>query len=726
MKQLHIKHHWLGRLLASDPGRKRFQQAGKATISLISSVFTMLFILHASGNGLFTPALVAGILGMLGIMTVMDDTKQQKKVTTLLLAISAVFGISLGSLLANNAYFVGTLMIAIIFSAFYFSKHGSRYFSLGMVGFMTVYFSSFLKLSPAQFPWFYLSIAIGVMYAYLYNFVIFKDSAQVLKRSMRSFHIQANLTFNILIRIIEDDQASEKWMKSLEKNVAKLSEYARNVSEDLNAQDVEDVWPGLKASQLRLYVFDTAMLTETLSDSIQRLKRADALEAVEIRQLIVWIVAALRDAEVLAQDYEEKNLQEAERSLQALRLMLAELLDTESRPSGWIYLIRRIESIANHVIEGAAAIQLSLQQKKRYGIDKEDPEDDKSAENADQEKTEGMEPSTRKAVQSLVTGTLAIITGYLISPVQPYWVLLTAFIVQLGTASVGRTYIKGFQRSLGTVIGAVIGFFLAKLVSGHAVLEVTLLFLVVFLAFYLFSVSYTLMSLFITMLIAFLYDVLLGGISLQLMGARVIDTVAGALIALVVSAVIFPKKTKDKVAESFEEYLEELRPFVTDYVKRFRQEVDVKSFTDSAFNLDQKLQAVRDEAQSLLQRPGAFNNANLLRWVTIFTAVNYYAKHLIASSYQKNFHYPQELEEDFQKIEWKLNHNIHTLKQLIKGDDTHAEVYALDTERSRIERLAPSRKQGQGDIIHHLYYIWRINQSIVLLSTEMGAEEKGK
>lgn len=725
MKHLHIKHHWLGRLIASDPGRKRFQQAGKATTSLISSVFTVLFILRASGNDLFTPVLVAGILGMLGIMTVMDDTKQQKKVTTLLLAVSGSLGITLGSFLANNAYLVGALMILVIFSAFYFSKYGSRYFSLGMVGFMTVYFSSFLKLLPEQFPWFYLSIAIGVAYAYLYNFVIFKDSAQVLKRSMRSFHIQANLTFNILIRIIEDTQTIGKRIKSLEKNVVKLSEYARNVSEDLNAQDVEGVWPGLKASQLRLYVFDTAMLIETLADSVQRLKRAEALEAVEIRQLIVWIVASLRDAEVLAQDYEEQNLQEAERALQALRFLLVDLLDKQSKPAGWIYLIRRIESIANHVIEGATTIQLSLQQGTRSSTITEAQEEE-GTEEEPEENNEEMEPSTRKAIQSLVTGTLAIITGYLISPVQPYWVLLTAFIVQLGTASVGRTYIKGFQRSLGTVFGAVIGFFLANLVSGHSVLEVTLLFLVVFLAFYIFSVSYTLMSLFITMLIAFLYDVLLGGISLALMGARVIDTIAGALIALVVSAVIFPKKTKDKVAESFEEYLEALRPFVTDYVKRFREDVDVKSFTDNAFNLDQKLQAVREEAKSLLQRPGAFNNANLFRWITVFTAVNYYAKHLVASSYQKNFRYPTELVEDFQKIEWTIDHNIKTLKQLMKGNNSEAVVYALDPERERIERLAPSRKQGNGDIIHHLYYIWRINQSIVLLSTEMGAEEKGK
>ncbi|MDA6162104.1 FUSC family protein, partial [Escherichia coli] len=79
----------------------------------------------------------------------------------------------------------------------------------------------------------------------------------------------------------------------------------------------------------------------------------------------------------------------------------------------------------------------------------------------------------------------------ILSPDQPYWVLLTAFIVLLGTESIGRIYTKGFQRSVGTIIGAVIGFTLARVVSGHSVLEITLIFAAVFFAFYLFEVSYT-------------------------------------------------------------------------------------------------------------------------------------------------------------------------------------------------------------------------------------------
>ena len=666
MANLHLKHHWLGRLLASDPGNIRFQKAGKATISLISSVFTTLLILRLSGNSLLTPAIVSGMAGMIGIMIVMDETNKDKMITTGLIGVSAACGITSGSLLSDNSYYVDVLMILIIFSAFYFSRFSVRYFSICMIGFFTVYISTVLQLQTNQLSWFYMGIAIGIIYAFLYNFIIFKDSARTLKRSMRSYHIQSNLTLNILIKAIQDPEQSKTRVENLEKNVRKLRDYGRVVSSNLNTQDIKDIWPGLKTSQLRLYVFDTGMLVETLADSVNNLKKADALEIEELRRIIIWVIKSLRDARVLAQSYDTQNLEEAETAVQALRLVLRDLLDDKDQPKGWVFLIRRIESIANHVVEGAITIQQSLKEGEIVDDDPEENEDDED-DSSDEDKE--LKPSTKKAYQALVAGVIAIGIGQVISPSKPYWVLLTAFIVLLGTESVGKTYTKGFQRSLGTIIGAVLGFGLAKLISGHSAIELILLFSIVFLAFYLLAVSYTLMSMFITMLIAFMYDILLGGVSFQLIGARVIDTIAGALIAFAVSAVIFPKRTKDKVADSIDDYLTELKPYVTDYVRGFREDVNVKELADNAFTLDENLQTIEDDASPLLNRPETISNSGISRWITIITAINYYAKHLVASSYRGDFEYPDKLKETFKQVEQGLDHNIETIGKLIKGTE---------------------------------------------------------
>ncbi|MFC0274397.1 FUSC family protein [Metabacillus herbersteinensis] len=724
MRRIHIKHHWLGRLIASDPGYKRLQQAGKATISLITAVFTMIFIMRIMGFDLLSPAIVSGMAGLLGIMTVMDDTEKEKRITTLLLCVPAMIGITLGSIFMDHTYTIDVLMVLVIFNTFYLTRFAVRYFSLGMILFMTIYISFIIKVTPDQLLWFYLGSIIGTAYAYFFNFHVFKDSAQVFKRGMRSFHIQSNLSFSILIKIIEDPKANPKRLKSLKQNVRKLKEYARSVSGDLNAHDVEKIWPGLQTSQLRLYVFDTTMLVETLAVSIQKLKSADALEYEELRKLLVWVVKALRDAEVLSQNYETHHLEEAEKAVQALRFLLSDLHNLDDKSQSWLYLIRRIESITNHVIEGAVTFQHALQNpdmKENLLLNPKSSDEDES--NTVEEK--GLKHSTKKAYQALVAGTLSIIVGQMISPSQPYWVLLTAFLVLLGTESVGRTYTKGIQRSLGTIIGAVIGFAFAKALSGHTALEISLLFIVTFFAFYVFPVSYTMMSVFITMMVAFMYDLLLGGISLQLMGARVLDTFAGAAIAICASYFIFPKKTKDKVADSLEEFLNNLQPYVTDYVRSFREEINVKGLADQTFDIDQKMQDIIDQSQTLLKRPGALSSSGIARWITIFTAITYYAKHLVASSYRKNFDYPEELVITFNKMEQKIDHNFITLKKLINGTERNGIIYRLEKEREQIERLAPSSKQqAHSDLIHHLYYVWRINQSLVVLGVDLGARDE--
>lgn len=489
MKGLQLKHHWVGRLLASDPGQIRFQKAG----SLICSVMTTLLILRLMGNNLLAPAIVSGMAGMMGIMMVMDETKSQKKVTTLLLGVSGAAGITIGSLFAGNAYYISLLLMAVIFSSLYFSRFGVRYFSLCMLGFMTIYISSVLKLSQGQLPLFYMGILIGVLYAFLFNFVLFQDSSLILRRSMRSFHIQSNLTFNMLVKALQDKDIDLKHKQHIETNVHKLRLYARTVAGNLNAEDIDKIWPGLEPSQLRLYVFDTGMLVETLTGAIYNLKKADALESDELRRILKWVMESLRDTEVLSQDYNEKNMQEAALAVQALRNVIRDLLNHTEKPKGWVYLIRRIESITNHVVEAGITMQDSLNkgelvQQEEQAEEEADDNDDSSDENKE------LKTSTKKAYQALIAGGIAVIVGHIISPTQPYWVLLTAFVCLLGTESIGRIYTKGFQRSFGTVIGAVIGFMLAKMLAGHSTLELILLFLVIFLAFYLITVSYTLMS----------------------------------------------------------------------------------------------------------------------------------------------------------------------------------------------------------------------------------------
>ncbi|MCA1023341.1 FUSC family protein [Halobacillus litoralis] len=713
MKELVKQSYWLRRLLASDPGRRRLAQAGKATLSLVSSVFTTLFLMsHTAVDPLF-PAIISGIAGLMGIMIVMDDTKRKKQVTTLLLGLAAVSGVTLGSLGASSPVLVSILMIAAICSAFYFSQHGSRYFSLGMIGFFTIYFSSFLQLSPDQFLWFYLAVGIGILYAFLYNFFIFEDSRQMLRRSTVSFHRQANLTFDLLIEVIKDPELQLSRLKKLGSNVSKLRIYANQVAADLHQQDSTEIWPGLQSGRLRLYIFDTTMFVMTLSESLQKLKEDEALDLKELRHLLVDLLVTLKDADVLDPQPEMKSLQQAEKVVAGIRHQLNYWMMNETDlPDGRLYLIRRIETMASHVTEGAYEVQRDIHFNE--GVE-HPPAADEEALDEKEEEAAGLKPAEKKAVQALIAGSIAIVTGYIISPIQPYWVLLTAFIIQLGTETVGRTYLKAFERSVGTFFGAFFGFLAALWLSGYPQIEVALLFLVIFTAFYFLTVSYTVASFLITMMIAFIYDLILGGVTPELLGARVLDTVAGAAIALAVSAFVFPTRTKDKLSGAFHEYFTQLSQLVDEYLTNIKGTKGVKGLAQQALDLDAKMQEIEEESKPAVQDPIFRGDKNLTAVLTVITAINYYAKHLVASPYPKYTSHSRETLDLLTAVQDKLEKNLQGLLHQIETGQHSYPVYDLLDERERVELSVQPGTEDKENLLHHLYYIWKINRSITIL-----------
>jgi hypothetical protein len=71
MRHWYKEYIWLRRLLASDPGQIRLYKAGKATFSLILSLFTTFFIINTTGNEALMPAVVSAAIGMMGIMVLL-------------------------------------------------------------------------------------------------------------------------------------------------------------------------------------------------------------------------------------------------------------------------------------------------------------------------------------------------------------------------------------------------------------------------------------------------------------------------------------------------------------------------------------------------------------------------------------------------------------------------------------------------------------------------------
>ncbi|HET7615647.1 MAG TPA: FUSC family protein, partial [Bacillales bacterium] len=344
----------------------------------------------------------------------------------------------------------------------------------------------------------------------------------------------------------------------------------------------------------------------------------------------------------------------------------------------------------------------------------------------------GLDPTAEKAIQALIAGGLAIVIGYLLSPAHQYWALISAFVVFFGTETIGRTIIKASQRFLGTLFGAIAGFGLVHIVAGRPLLEVALLFFCIFMGFYLIQISYALMIFWITMLLSIMYSILLGGISEQLLEARVLDTFIGAGLGALATAFLFPHKSKDKVRDSMTEFLTLLKENVSAHLKKFTGNESTEGHAHQAFELDEKLQQIKDDAEPFTKRPMNLGRSEIEHQLTVFTALNYYAKHLVSSTDRKeSLNLDASIRSLLEHVENSVHENIETLcGMLAEKRSGPAVVWDLKAERERLERSPDDEDDGKADqsrqLIYDLYYIWRINKAVLSMSKDFGAEVKRK
>ena len=170
---------------------------------------------------------------------------------------------------------------------------------------------------------------------------------------MSSYQKQTNITLDLIIEMIQDPNPSAGCANNLTRNITKLNEYARMVTGQFETTDPGKVWPGIKSNELRLYVFDAVMLIETLAPTVKKLQDLHALEKSDVRYWLLQIVQSLREVEILREEAKSNSLEKVQQMVEKFREELDLLTVEDPESKKWLYLLRRIESIGNHLIDEA-------------------------------------------------------------------------------------------------------------------------------------------------------------------------------------------------------------------------------------------------------------------------------------------------------------------------------------------------------------------------------------
>ena len=515
-------------LVDADPGRLRLRSAAATTLSLVLAMIALLTFVRIADQPL-TVAMLGTIVAMQSSAAVKDRQQHSRVVTTLLLFFPAVGAVSLASVLSQFGKVADVGFIVVLFGAVWVRRFGPRGNALGMVAFISYFFSLFLRAAPHQIPILAVAIVVGLSASLLVRTLIFPDRPRVeVRRLVRALRAASTAVLDVITDREDHD------LTVLRRRLDRLGETALMIDDWIDRHDAAQTL-SITSDDLAMRVFDAQVAMEQLASLVWPLDPATWSDGLRDG------VASVR---ISLQNNPSDDALRVARKQAAAAADRADLAISEGIATVVAYRVVQANLAIHHITTNALGTA---------DVKAADPDPESTAE----EEQSGLNPSTKAAIQVAVATSAATLLGELISPDRWYWAVLTAFLVFTGVSTRGEILTRAGHRIVGTIAGVVAGVALATVVGNNQPLQMVLLVLCVFCAFYLVTVAYAWLTFFVTVLLAMLYG-LLGDFSVHVLELRIAETAAGGIVGIAAAYFIFSTGTRDTFVEKVTAYLDEM------------------------------------------------------------------------------------------------------------------------------------------------------------------------
>ncbi len=738
---------WIG----SDPGLLRLRMATRTTAALGCSLLILYLATRASGQPL-TVALLGVVITMIASRSVNEPDPGQQRITMALLPVAAALAITAAAVLAPHKVASDVVFVAIVFAAAYVRRFGARGRALGMVGFMAYFFTLYLRAGISELPWMIGAVAVGTACTFVMSTYVLPDRPErVLRATVRALRARMAIVVDTTAEAVRTGRFDERRRRRMRARTIRLNETALMVQGQVEDRaDPAMLWPGVTSEQLAPWLFDAELAIEWVATAG---RRAAALASEAPGAISAGargeLVGALTQLARAIRTPQQGGLQEAAGVAQ-------QVLDQQPGPSddpGTTAVRRLALAIINAatataevraIVEGTATRAAGTPE-----IDASSPSGSDSVGSevgsevgSDVGKATGEQhekrllPTTRQAIQVSVAASLAIVVGELVSPARWYWAVIAAFVIFAGTNSWGETLSKGWQRLVGTVLGVPSGVLVATLFAGNKTASLVAIFVCLFCAFYFMTVTYSLMTFWITTMLALLYG-LLGEFSFGVLLLRIEETAIGAVIGVTVAILVLPTNTQTAIRNDIREFLTALSALIEISTATMFGAQEAVSPTEQARELDRKLQQFRLSAKPLLAGvAGLSGRRSIRRSLRLFTACDHFGRSLAYTS--ERYQAPDRLRrldhdlgDAFMSASMQTRSNIDALGALVDGADG-VTVNPTTDELDAAEALA-RRLDGKGQtspdtqrFLRAVHALRQIEQAIVTAATNLGARDSLK
>ncbi|UZJ25215.1 FUSC family protein [Rhodococcus antarcticus] len=594
-------------LAAEDPGQVRLTSAATTTLTLVLALAVLILLTRTLGQPI-TVALLGTVVAMFSAVAVQDRTHRARVVSTALTPLPAIASAGLAAVLHPYGVVADLGFVAVLFTATWVRRYGPRGNALGQVAFTAYFFVLFLRASTSQLPALAASVLVGVAVALVVRVVLLPERPRTeLRRLTRALRAVCASAVGVAVAGSRSASAAGTVLDDapLRRQLTRLGDTALMIEDWLDRHDAARHL-SVDGRELSLRVLDGQLATEQLVATLAALPPGTTWPP-ELDTVLAALDTVLRD-------------EPGEEQLRGLLVTVgAAAHDVDvTTPTG-----RAVFTAARAVRAHASIHRVSEQVV--AAAEREDPAPVEGTDTVDA--PPGLHPATRAAVQVAVATALATGLGELISPNRWYWAVLAAFVVFNGTTSRGQILSRASQRVLGTLGGVVAGVLLAAVVGRNAPLQLGLIVVCVFAAFYLVRVSSALMVFFITVLLAMLYG-LLGTFSVQVLELRIYETAAGAAVGIAAAFLVLPTGTRSTVDGKLRACLDSLDDLVRDSVAAVGSGGGEVDLVTASRDLDDTLVALDLAAEPLAHGVLQRVRTSTRLWLRVVRAADGYARSL--------------------------------------------------------------------------------------------------
>ena len=463
------------------------------------------------------------------------------------------------------------------------------------------------------------------------------------------------------------------------------------------------LWPGVSGEDLALWLFDAELTVERLAIAGTRAALSDLLAATraELADTLTLLARAIRtphtDALRQTAHIAQQQLDRDPDDVPVRRLALA-VVDTANATAE---VRKRIERVATETMQpdGPALPETQLRP--------------------------GMLPTTRQAIQVAVAAALAIVVGEIVSPSHWYWAAIAAFVIFAGTNSWAETLDKGWQRLLGTVLGVPSGVLVATLVSGDSIASLVMILVCLFCAFYFMKVTYSLMTFWISTMLALMYG-LLGEFTYGLLLLRIEETAVGAVIGIAAAVLVLPINTRAKIRGDAHTFFLTLADLVEASVASLLGTPAPARLTETARQLGRDLAQFRITAKPMSAGVAGLAGRRTMRHSQrMLTACDRYAR-MLARSSEIHADTSAELADAIRSAAGQIRRNIDVLITSLEFNQaapvfpSTAHIDAAETlARQHVDQpLAPAHRR----LMNALHALRQLDRVVINAATDLGAE----